>query len=212
MNVLKTIGYGVAFGLVGAAIWAGIAYATNREIGFVAWAVGGLVGFGVRLGAGQWEGGAPGAIAAGVAILAIVAGKYAAVSLVIGKEMNNMAIAITDADMIEKIALDICRERAGQGKRLAWPPGMTVEKASKQEDFPPDVWAEATKRWNTLAPTEKAAQRAERQKQFDEIKGLLAGGIKQAAFRDSFSPFDLLWFGLAMVTAFRLGSGTFSPD
>jgi hypothetical protein len=212
MNVLKTVGFGVVFGLVGAAIWAGIAYATNREIGFVAWAVGGLVGFGVRVGAGQWEGGAPGAIAAGVAILAIVAGKYAAVSLIVGKELNDLTFTIKETDMIAGIAGDLCKEREAQGKRLAWPAGMTAEKAAKQEDYPRDVWAEATKQWNSLPPAEKSGKMADRQKRLDEIKGMLAGGLKNRAFWDSFSPFDLLWFGLAMLTAFRLGSGTSSPD
>lgn len=34
------------------------------------------------------------------------------------------------------------------------------------------------------------------------------GEFKQRMFQQSFSPFDFLWFGLAALTAYRVGSGT----
>jgi len=63
-------------GLIGAAIWAGISYATNYEVGWIAWGVGFLVGVGVRVSAGENEEGfAPGLTAAVVAIVAVLGGK-----------------------------------------------------------------------------------------------------------------------------------------
>jgi len=35
----------------------------------------------------------------------------------------------------------------------------------------------------------------------------LKSQISTAAFKDSFGPFDLLWFALAVMTAFKIGSG-----
>lgn len=37
--------------------------------------------------------------------------------------------------------------------------------------------------------------------------GVDVGELRSAVFEESFSPWDLLWFGLAMFTAFRVGSG-----
>ena len=212
MRALKVIGAGAAAGLIGAAIWAGVAYATHREVGLVAWGIGALVGLGVRFAAREWEGAAPGAIAAGVALLAVVLGKYAAVSLVVGKELGNIDVLVTDDDMIGSIADDICREREKQGKRLAWPPGMSVENATKAEDYPPGVWAEAVKRWNALSPAEKVRQKEGRKQDLSRRLAADVGEVKKHVFWASFGPFDILWFGLAVVTAFRLGSGTFQPD
>ena len=65
MQTLKVIGAGILAGLIGAAIWAGVAYATHREVGLVAWGIGALVGAGVEpralieqlelLGVGGWQ-------------------------------------------------------------------------------------------------------------------------------------------------------------
>ena len=160
----KVAGAGVVAGLVGAAIWAAISAAANMEIGWVAWGIGGLVGLAVRITAREWEGFQPGAISVSVAVLAIVAGKYAAVHFTVGKELDNLTMTVTDSDMIESLTIDLCKERTAQGKRLAWPAGMSLEKAEKPEDYPRDVWAEATKKWNATPPAVKKAKMDDRKK------------------------------------------------
>jgi len=72
------LGGGVA-AVIGAAIWAGIAYGTGYEIGWIAWILGGMVGFGIRLGGGR--GPTAGALAAILAVLAICGGKILTVNL-----------------------------------------------------------------------------------------------------------------------------------
>jgi hypothetical protein len=212
MKSLQVVGAGVLAGLVGAAVWAGISYAAKLEVGWVAWGIGGLVGLAVRVTAREWEGAKPGVIAVGIALLSIVAGKYLAVHFLVEKELSGMDVSVTDSDMIESIAAKLCKDRLAQGKRLAWPAGMTIEKASKPEDYPRDVWADATKQWNATPAAEKAKKIAEEKKQFEEIKNMVGGAVRQHAFKDSFSPFDALWFLLASLTAYRLGAGTFSSD
>ena len=83
MKVAKWVLFGVVAGSVGAAIWAWVSLTTNREIGWIAWGIGGLVGLAVRLASHEEEGDGflPGLVALIIAILAIVAGKYAAVHL-----------------------------------------------------------------------------------------------------------------------------------
>jgi len=208
MRALKVIGAGLAAGLLGAAVWAGVAYATNRELGLVAWGIGGVVGLAVRVAAREWEGVGPGGIAAGVAVLAVAVGKYAAVSLLIGKAVGGITVVVTDQDMIREAAEEVVKERVAQGKRVAWPAGMTAETATKPEDYQRDVWAEATKRWNAHPAAERAALIDEKQKQERKQLDATLAGMKGELFRRSFGPFDILWFGLAVVTAARLGAGT----
>ncbi|MDB5344924.1 MAG: hypothetical protein JWP89_3301 [Schlesneria sp.] len=65
-------------GSIGAVIWGAIAYFAHAEVGYVAWGVGGLVGFCVRMGAGDMDEGIAGFIAAGGAVISILAGKLLA--------------------------------------------------------------------------------------------------------------------------------------
>jgi hypothetical protein len=67
---------GLVGGLIGAGIWAGVIYATEYEVGYIAILVGGLAGGGVRVGASRWDyGWFPAVTATIVAVVSIVAGK-----------------------------------------------------------------------------------------------------------------------------------------
>ena len=70
---------GVIAALIGAGIWAGIAIATDYEIGILAWGLGVLTGFGVVL-LGRGGGPSFGLIAAVCALFSVFMGKYFAVA------------------------------------------------------------------------------------------------------------------------------------
>ena len=72
----------VAGGLVGAVLWAVIACTTGMEIGYVAWAVGGLVGFGAYALGGRGK--AAGVTCAGIAAAAILVGKVFTIQQFVG--------------------------------------------------------------------------------------------------------------------------------
>jgi hypothetical protein len=128
---------GAIGGAVGAGIWAAVGYFSHYEVGWIAWGVGVLVGFGVRLAADDADGTTPGVIAAGLAIAAVLAGKYLVVSLVID---NLMAVGPA-AD------------------RPVPPPGVDMT------------------------------------------------AVKAEILARSFGGWDLLWFGLAAMTAYKIGAG-----
>src|SRR5262245_35725197 len=112
MNYGKWVVGGVIGGAVGAAVWAAITYFTSREIGWIAWGVGFVVGLGVRVAAGNESGFAPGITAAVLAVFALVVGKYAAVTLIVNKmNVNLPAMAVTADDMIVRKANEIVEER-----------------------------------------------------------------------------------------------------
>ena len=78
MKPLAIVGALVA-GIVGAIVWAVIAWQTNFEIGYLAWGIGALIGFiAVRLGA---RGMATAVACAAIALLSIFAGKMITVYL-----------------------------------------------------------------------------------------------------------------------------------
>src|SRR5436190_11991087 len=86
---------GLVGGGVGAAIWAAIAYFAQVEIGWIAWAVGGLAGAGCSIGARGSAGVSSGGLAAAIAVVAIMAGKFIAGSLI----LQNMGLGNAPVDV-----------------------------------------------------------------------------------------------------------------
>jgi hypothetical protein len=160
MRALKVVAAALGGGILGVALWVGVADATGRELGLVAWGVGALVGVLVRAAAREWVGAGPGGIAAVVAVLSVAGGKYATVAYIVGKVVAAEAEVVT-------------------------PEG----------------------RWAAL-PTEERVRLtdARRAEQKRDLAAALPG-LRLAAFKASFTPFDILWFGLAVLTAARIGSG-----
>jgi hypothetical protein len=205
---------GLLGGLLGAAVWAGIAYAIHAEIGWIAWGIGFVVGFCVRVSAGENEEGfAPGLTAAVLAILSVLGGKYAAVwMLVASMGIDTIQMQITPDDMIEGFANEIAAERIGKGQKVAFSGGKTLDDASGKADFPPDIWQQATAKWQALPAAEQQKRIAEQQEMMQMLVGAVQGQIRQQGFWESFSLFDALWFLLAAGTAYKLGHGNISSD
>jgi hypothetical protein len=100
--------------MLGAIIWAVLAYLTDREFGFVAWGLGGLAGLGMALGHEDDDGTFAGIIAAFMSLLGIVAAKVfivvifiaAAVSTMVNElDVEQAAQAFGGAAEIERSAL-----------------------------------------------------------------------------------------------------------
>lgn len=214
MNLLKWIAAGAVGGLVGAAIWAGISYFANYEIGWIAWAIGAIVGFSVRVAAGeQNEGMAPGATAVSVSIGAIVLGKYLASFFLVANLMATNGLADpTEEQMIVRAADDIVRERQARGQTVVFPTGKDLDTAETQADYPPDIWQQANSKWQALSADERTQQIKTLASERNAAIRALQSTVQSSAFYGSFSPFDLLWFGLAAATAYRLGAGNVGTD
>ncbi|MCA8952389.1 MAG: hypothetical protein KDE27_22960, partial [Planctomycetes bacterium] len=79
--------------VVGALLWAGIVYATGMEIGYVAWALGGLVGGGCMLGGGR--GPLLAAAAALLAFVGIAGGRIYGTSLLVEHQIDAVVSVFT---------------------------------------------------------------------------------------------------------------------
>ena len=166
------------------------------------------MGIAVRAAAGDNEGLMPGGVAVVGAILALLVGKYAAVHLLVSHHLTSSdIIQVTAESMQVGLADEVVGEWTDAGKPVNWPGDMTIDDAESQADYPADVWAEAVKRWNQVPPDEQQQQIQERQQQIAALTDMFRGQITDAGFRESFSGIDLLFFGLAIYTAFKVGSG-----
>ena len=214
MQFLRPLAGAFIGAAIGGLVWIAIGYFAEAEVGYVAWGIGFLGGIGGAIGAGHNGQSAISGVAAVVAAVLVIAGsKYMVVSLLIDKAFEETAASnvmrVSPESMIVGIADEVVGEFQAASKPLAWPPGMTVEQAESQSDYPTDVWAEAKKRWDELGADEQQHQIAEREAFIQKLMGTFSDDIRGDAFKERFSPIDLLWFGLAAFTAFRLGSGSY---
>lgn len=212
MSIFSGIIGGCIGGAIGAAIWAGVSAGTGYEIGWIAWGVGGLVGFGVARGC---KTGSPlaGTVAVVLTIGAILVGKYVAVDLAMKQEVGSEDQVIqqavdrlqNDEFVVTYLCDDIVAERESAGQPVNWPPGVNPQEASQSSDYPADIWAEGAAQWDALSDQEKA-----------DLRNRLAAFVRQnvqaayaeisgSAFRESFGMMDALFFVLAVGTAYKLG-------
>ena len=114
------------------------------------------------------------------------------------------------------LADEVVEEFDSNGRDVDWPPGMDVDSAWREAHYPADVWAEARTRWDAMSESDREAYKA-------FVTEVVVAGmafneqeIVKQGFLQSFTPFDLLWVGLAVVAAFKLGAaqqfGTAATD
>ena len=114
--------------------------------------------------------------------------------------------------MIVALADEIVEEREAAGQKVVFPGGKTVDDASTQADYPPDIWQAAAQKWAKVPAEEKASQ-IEQMKAFRQVLVAQMGGqARGEVFAASFGIFDALWFFLAAATAYKLGAGNVSSD
>lgn len=155
MNLFGGLIGGLVGGLIGAAAWAGIGLGTGYEVGFVAWGIGALVGFGVMLGTRGRGAAAGGAMAVVLAIGSILLGKLAWVHFSVADYLDRDAMAIS------VLADVVIAEYEEQGRRVRIiPPGLNDEPTSIADEYPGYIWSEAQMRWDALSEAERQEMRA----------------------------------------------------
>lgn len=196
-------------GLVGAALWTAVAFLFHYEIGWIAWGVGvaagyGAAKFGDRL---DWT---TGAAAAGIAVLSIALGKFAAVHLVVDDaiaEITRSETGVSDEFAISYVADEVVLAFQQEGRAVNWPGGVEPSNPSSETEYPRDVWGEAVTAWTELTPKERADFKTELTSGMQANADTIREHAVQAGFRESFGALDLLFVFLAIGSAYKLGSG-----
>lgn len=214
MDLIKWLVAGAIGGAVGAAVWAAIAYYGHVEISGIAWGVGALVGISVRVAAADDTCDFAGIVAALLAAASVLAGKYAAAKMFVDDEIAEIAgaIEVDDHRALVWIADQLIDRRVQEGRPVNWPEGMTQEDAYEEADYPADVWAEAKASWDAMNPDQQAQYK-------QQVSDYLAADLEnfraeaqEAVFTGTFSLWDLLFFCLAVGTAFMIASGRGGSD
>lgn len=190
---------GLAAAIAGGALWAAIVMLTKYEVGYVAWAVGGLVGF-VMARATRARGQTPALFAAAIAVLGLLVGKAIIVSVTasptaVAKEVQRDTNMMTQAAMFDLHASG------------TWPEDIQtrLDALGADDTLPDALWADMQRAAATHA---SQADEEGRERIATAYAGrLIEGTTSFQLFRTQFGPWDLLWFGLAVATAWRLLRG-----
>lgn len=140
---------GLAGGLIGAAAWMVVVYFTDYELGVIAWGIGVLAGYGVRVVAGGRKGAGPAMVAVVAALLSVGVGKVGSIAMAIRPG------AVTEEYAVVALADVVVRDFEREGRAVEWPGGITQDTASEEADYPPEVWTEAETRWLAIPPAER---------------------------------------------------------
>ncbi|MCA9294067.1 MAG: hypothetical protein KDA20_09665 [Phycisphaerales bacterium] len=202
-------------GAIGAAIWAAIAYYTDYEIGWIAWGVGVLTGVGTLVGT-RLAGGVPNAsvpfMAGGVALLAVLAGKYVVIEAY-ARQFESAMSAMGQFDpvnepdaLIAQLAEEIASAREDAGTPVDWPDVGEDEDLPAEAYYPKDIWAEAAKRWSSFAPSEQEDYARVQQEMMDLGAQQFMQSFRTEGFLASFGLFDVLWLVLAVGSAWKIAA------
>ncbi len=110
------------------------------------------------------------------------------------------------------LADEVVEDYQQRGQAVDWPPGMNIELAWRQADYPADVWTEAVSRWDAMSEPEQTAYTAHLAREIEQGLALDEQEALAAWFVDSFTFFDILWFGLAAGIAAKIGARGPSRD
>ncbi|MBI4229470.1 MAG: hypothetical protein HY608_01410 [Planctomycetes bacterium] len=193
----------------GGLAWALLSWATGYEIGYVAWGIGGLVGFAAaRFGAnGKYSG----AVCALLSLLAIFGGKVAAVRLALPGELAKQPFVARL--LFEEIRGD-AEAFADLGSEEEHAAFMVEHRYVKGKSDPSEVTPEELMAFREIAVPELREIAAGtlgyeewRDRRIDKgIEGLSdEGGITGLVVKN-LGPIDLLFAFLGLVTAWRLGN------
>jgi len=181
--------------LVGAGIWFFIAHSTGYEVGWIAWGVGALAGAGMYTGFNNVSVVA-GAVAAAFASVAIVIGKYAVFYLILAPLLSAAVKNIPDATHEHLLEMQATTDLASRGMSDSDDEKYEAEYHAQMEKLRPQIMK--------LSDAEMHARHAELAQ---SIKDEIHSDIRHMFFKVMFGPKDLLFFGLAIITAGRLGMG-----
>ncbi len=184
--------------LIGGGVWYGIIAATHYELGWIAWLVGGLAGLGMNIGFRD-SSFVAGGIAAFFAVVAILAARWFAMGVVLSKVTDDLLKADDSPrfTLMSIIATENMRKRGFEDVEDEPEPDSPQGKALAEEE------AKAEKQVEGMSDDQV---RREIRKRMDSMRSALGGEL----YKSLFSPIDLVFFGLAIVTAFKVGASGFS--
>lgn len=211
MDYFKWLIAGLIGAAVGGVVWVVVGHFGNLQVGYIAWGVGLLAGLGVRKVSLGATGPGPGAAALIAAVFVIALSKYVVISLRVDQQLEQFLVQNaqrpSEEDQIATVADEIVEEFEQQNQPIVWPAGDGNDEIVTAADYPAEIWQTAKDRWQKMSDEEKRRRAEERARVMAQMIQAMAPKFKEQAFLGSFGGYDLLWFGLAAMTAYRVGHG-----
>jgi hypothetical protein len=200
---------GIIAGLAAGFLWAVVAYLTHYAWSWGAWAVGALVGLAVRR-----------AARASSASLATTAAALAAGALVFGKLLIHVFAMqpIIEAEMLQNQQAVNVAYFVDMTERRAFSPPLKSEIADVPDLLKDSVPVAVRRRmYEEALDSARGAPLAERRlvvhRAVKQVAALLVKEVGNTKlFRAEFDRWDLLWFALAVSTAWRLAMRTSTTE
>lgn len=194
---------GMIGALLGGGAWALIAGLTDREVGYVAWGVGLLTGF-VMTRASEARGRGPAMAAAAFAAMGLLFGKVWLHQFVVRPTIEQSIVADTGAGA----AAGAWRLR----ELSAFPVDVqaSVDSVAQGDTLSDALWLRMTGAGRQYMDSLPAAEREPIVREYAAT--LMAGIPFVIQMGWHFSAFDILWFFLALTTAWRMLSVSDRPE
>jgi predicted lipid-binding transport protein (Tim44 family) len=162
----------IVFTMIGATIWAVVAFLTRMEFGIVAIAMGGLAGYGMVLGHNEDNGLLAGIVAGFITFCGIIGAKILIVVILVAALIAGAAGDLQREILIESMAEEALQQHGGNPANLSLDQReRAVASARSKVDAMDDAqveakFAELTAKWEAEAAEEEAAELA-----VDEVNG-----------------------------------------
>ena len=214
MNSMAFVGAAMS-AVIGAFIWGGITYFTNYEVGWVAWGIGGLIGFASAMFGG--EGFTNGALCAILALLSIFGGKMLAVKFFVEKQISS--------EFTEEVTMELYKDQIKSAEKFAkltskdqYPQFMLQYGFTESENLA-GITQQETQDFQEFEIPELRAfsdnppPYSEWEKPFESYaSGILGPSFLASSAMESLGLFDILFAFLGLITAFKIGSGMESEE
>ncbi len=112
------------------------------------------------------------------------------------------ALLVSQEYVITYVADEVMNEWEGEGRTIKWPDGVEPYTGQWSGDYPTEAWDEALNRWDAMSSSERLDYRHAIIPVIPDSNLLFA--IEVVPY--TFTFWDVLWFGLALVSAYKLGS------
>lgn len=196
---------GAVAALIGGGLWALVVIVTKYELGWIAWGVGALVGV-VMARATPVRGPSIAAAGAVIAAVGLVAGKAVIAAYTINAQAISREITADSSLMLQAASWHLASE-------VGWPEGIQARLDSLDMDdtLPDALWADMRSASAAHAASWTPGESVSVASAYARAVLGEVGALDR--LRLQFGPWDLLWFGLAIVTAFRmLRGGSPAPE
>ncbi|MCG8408230.1 MAG: zinc-ribbon domain-containing protein [Phycisphaerales bacterium] len=181
---------------IGGAAWYFVAYYANVEVGYIAVGVGILAGIGMRLGYRTENTGA-GVVASALAVLGIVGAKFVIFSMILSAQGPSDDPAKQRIFVKGKLTEEIMTEQGVKGER-----GLEEKWTKAYEEATQRVKAMSDEEVRQLYRQQQQGNSAGNNAEDDEDSNALLSFF----FSGTFNFFDILWFALAIGSAFKISS------